>query len=197
MHSSDFSKPQKWLRWGFTINSHESLCSIVVDKMGEKVDNFFILVGLGSPGRLLIMFSRSVSRVLTSVSGIQDDAVTLAIEEVGSTTFAAKEVASMTFAITWCKMGTVGGTRSFGCLAKKDGRTGCDLWAVFSLLFLCRVSWHALLLPGLCCFQKFGSPFIPTLISLSHIEHCTQLLLMTRLSLVLVLAMPLASSWIL
>ena len=165
--------------------------------MWEKVDDFFISVGSGSPSRLLITFFRSASRVLTSVSGIQDDVVTLATEEVGSTTLAAEEVALMTFAITWCKMGTVGRTRSFGRLAKKDGRTGCNLWAAFSLLFFCRVSWHALLLPGLCCFQKFSSPPIPTLISLSHTGHHIWPLLMIRLSLVSVLAMPLASSWIL
>ncbi len=169
---TDLPKPKKRLRWGSTMNSHELLWSMLVGKVWGTMLDSSILVGLGwVPGKLLIAFSKLASRVLTSVLHIKDNVATLA----------AEEVELMTCAITWHEMGTMGGTRSFGHLVKKDWREGCDCWVAFSLLFFLRVSWHTLLLPGLCCFQKFGSPPIPTLTSLLQTGHRTWPLLMTRL----------------
>lgn len=116
------------------MNSHMSLWSILVGKIGGKMVNSSISVGserLKVLGKVLIAFSRSASSLLTSILGMGDDSVeTLATEEVGL----------MTCVITQCGIGAMGGTKAFGHLVKKDWRQGCDLLTALSLFFFSSTS---------------------------------------------------------
>ena len=161
-----------------SIGSRYSHASSLAKLMGTCWANIEIssdLLALGRSSILSITFS-SVTRTLTTcisiVGAILDTPVALLACGPDFKTVVVP-VNSMAYAITRGGVRTVGGTRAFGCVVKKSWSQCWDCWWALAFFFFSRLILHALLTSRLCCFKKFCTLPMPTLISLLQAGHRT------------------------